>query len=487
MSDHDLASLRAVLAERNDDLHRLPNVVGTGIGLRRRGGEETGEVCIVVSVERKAPRAELRDDERVPPELSVPSFGSASTDVVETGRVRPLADLAKYRPLRGGCSMLTSAGTGTLGGLAYDPNQGFTVVPAGITCRHCLFRPSFDPPKVPAWVSQGGDTSAIGTIYDRAPMWFSPQEGTAPLNRIDAGKIELGTFLDPPPSVQFDVIDIGNAIHLTGWGEEINLAVRKHGITTGLTRGRIVQIDCTDTLDYGSGHWAKVGGVGSGCFMIESDSDASFCEPGDSGSVVFAQQRSPSGANMALGLVFANAGRKVAFACGIDPAFKTLGLVTVPMGVCIQAWRQAWRRRWLLSHPNPIISFPGASGASWATEEMRRFEELRDYAELSSEPGRALLQTLTAAIPQIADPLRRDPIAFGLYVRVIEKFALAPTVLDLFELEIDDEGVEMFQRLLDRLDRVESGAGESLRGTGEALRAARGKRIADLLQVDLSV
>jgi hypothetical protein len=64
-----------------------------------------------------------------------------------------------------------------------------------------------------------------------------------------------------------------------------------------------------------------------------------------------------------------------------------------------------------------------------------------------------LFDTLAAAIPQIAGPLQRDPVAFGLYVRLIEKFALAPTVLDLLELEVEDEGVDLFQRFLRRLER----------------------------------
>ncbi len=97
--------------------------------------------------------------------------------------------------------------------------------------------------------------------------------------------------MNKPPPVQFDVIEIGPAIDLTGWGEEINLAVWKHGIATGLTRGRITQIDYTSTLDYGSGHWASVGGVGSGCFRIESESGDPFVADHDSGSLVFAQQK----------------------------------------------------------------------------------------------------------------------------------------------------------------------------------------------------
>ncbi len=123
-----------------------------------------------------------------------PRRGSAPTDVVETGRPRLVLDLAKYRPVRGGCAIVAGGhgGAGTLGGFAYDPNQGFTVVPAGITCRHCLFLPSFFPPKTPTYIAQGGDPNAIGTAHDRAPMSFGQDEKTAPLNTVDAGKTSLG-------------------------------------------------------------------------------------------------------------------------------------------------------------------------------------------------------------------------------------------------------------------------------------------------------
>src|SRR5262245_50167869 len=123
----DLSPLREIHAERSERLLRLPNAVGTGVGYRRRAGKETDELCVVVSVERKLSKSDLRDDELVPPEVSVPGLGSAPTDVVEVGRLIPLEDVAMYRPLPGGCRIYGRAipAHGTLGALAYDPNWGY--------------------------------------------------------------------------------------------------------------------------------------------------------------------------------------------------------------------------------------------------------------------------------------------------------------------------------------------------------------------------
>ncbi len=65
-------------------LHRA-NVVAVGVGLRTRGGAQTDEVCIVVSVRRKLPAAQLSAGDRLPAALD-----GVPVDVVETGEVRAL-------------------------------------------------------------------------------------------------------------------------------------------------------------------------------------------------------------------------------------------------------------------------------------------------------------------------------------------------------------------------------------------------------------
>ena len=61
--------LEAVRRVHQDELLRLPNVVGLGIGLQKRRGQPTGELALVVMVSRKVPSAELAPSERIPREI----------------------------------------------------------------------------------------------------------------------------------------------------------------------------------------------------------------------------------------------------------------------------------------------------------------------------------------------------------------------------------------------------------------------------------
>ena len=68
-SQHPIARVRAVKAAYEKMLLSKPNVVGVGVGLRRRGGQLTDQVCIVVSVRVKVPRDQLDPADRIPAEL----------------------------------------------------------------------------------------------------------------------------------------------------------------------------------------------------------------------------------------------------------------------------------------------------------------------------------------------------------------------------------------------------------------------------------
>jgi hypothetical protein len=490
MSNAELEDLRGILAARAEQLHRLPNVIGTGIGKRRRGGEEVDEPCIVVSVERKLAKTELRDDELVPAELSVPGLGSAPTDVVETGRPQLVADTAQYRPVRGGCVITPGMGRGTLGGIAYDANA---LDPAFVTCWHVLFSPSFFATIGTRTVSQpGGFGTAIGEAGDAAPLQFGqgfdvtgPGYNQHPLNPVDAAKGDF-RYLGQPPNVEFNVLDIGSAIYELRWASTDD-AVWKHGYKTGLTKGKVVETDYRFTdLDYGSGFYASIGGPGSGCVKIESESRDAFLGKGDSGSVVFLQERGVvSSAYPAVGILFAETGgdpSTTGYACGINAAFSALNLLTVCRGIYLRALRQAAVRKGIYQ---PLSAGMAEASFGGVAEQIKRFDELRDYAGDASAPGRALLDLATAAIPQIADPVHRDPIAFGLFVRLVERFGLQPTVLDMLEMEIDAEAVDLFRRLLARLERVEPASSEAVSEVGKALADVHDKRIADVVGVEL--
>jgi hypothetical protein len=69
ISEEQMRQLRRVKTAHEGELMRKANVVGVGIGFRRRGGKFTDEPAIVVSVTRKVPRSKLREEDVVPHEL----------------------------------------------------------------------------------------------------------------------------------------------------------------------------------------------------------------------------------------------------------------------------------------------------------------------------------------------------------------------------------------------------------------------------------
>lgn len=83
MSSEAIAHAQAVKARHERELMSKRNVVGVGIGLRQRGGQPTGQVCIIVSVSKKMPASKLAPHDLIPPVLE-----DVPVDVQETGVFR---------------------------------------------------------------------------------------------------------------------------------------------------------------------------------------------------------------------------------------------------------------------------------------------------------------------------------------------------------------------------------------------------------------
>jgi len=82
-ADPFVSRAQAVIESHETELLRMPNVVGVGVGLRKRGGAQSREVTIVVLVSRKLPRTQLAPEEVVPTEID-----GVPVDVQEVGEVR---------------------------------------------------------------------------------------------------------------------------------------------------------------------------------------------------------------------------------------------------------------------------------------------------------------------------------------------------------------------------------------------------------------
>lgn len=85
--NQDEETRRAIRVQEkyNEQLLALPQVLGTAVGLRKRQGQYTDEVALVVMVERKLPLSRLAPHEVAPQELE-----GVPVDVLETGRFHSL-------------------------------------------------------------------------------------------------------------------------------------------------------------------------------------------------------------------------------------------------------------------------------------------------------------------------------------------------------------------------------------------------------------
>ncbi|MBL7184021.1 MAG: hypothetical protein ISS50_06190, partial [Anaerolineae bacterium] len=81
----DLQSAIQVKRQNRDYLLSRRNVVACGVGFKESGGRITDEPCVVVSVTKKMPEAQLSSADIVPKKL-----GEVRTDVQETGVIRAL-------------------------------------------------------------------------------------------------------------------------------------------------------------------------------------------------------------------------------------------------------------------------------------------------------------------------------------------------------------------------------------------------------------
>jgi hypothetical protein len=83
--DRQAASLRAQEVRRayEQELLSKPNVVGIGVGVTEKGGQPTGEVGVVVLVDKKLPKDQLSPEDIIPSQIE-----GVPVDVKEVGRIR---------------------------------------------------------------------------------------------------------------------------------------------------------------------------------------------------------------------------------------------------------------------------------------------------------------------------------------------------------------------------------------------------------------
>lgn len=280
-----------------DELFSKANVVGCGVGFKIAGNTPTDEPCVVISVLRKLPVAQLAATDLIPKLL-----GPIKTDVIETGQFRAFQNpQQKMRPAPPGVSIGHQAVTaGTFGCLVRRGGETFILSNNHVLANVNNARRG-DAILQPGPIDGGTPQDKIAELADYVPIDFGePQQpgclgqllnlfstGTAPktpgVNYVDCALARpLAAELVTPHILQIGApAGIGAAT--------LGTLVQKFGRTTGYTQGAIIQIDVTASIDYN----------GRAAVFHNQLMAGAMSQGGDSGSAVLDDQR------RIVGLLFA--------------------------------------------------------------------------------------------------------------------------------------------------------------------------------------
>ncbi len=314
-SADEMAQLNRAKETALDRLLSIPGVHTVGVGYKRRDGRVTDELSVIVYVDQKLPREEVRPEWLIPPEIrffaeSQTDESVVSTDVVERPRAVEYPHLAngslagRVRPVPGGRSIEGALGGGTLGGWVWDDiNDG----PVLLSNNHVL----------------GG--TAGSNVYQ-------PWGSTAVADQI-ADNVRTGTMdatIAAPTDIDhvvYEIEGVGPAVYETTVAV-LNMPVEKSGATTEHTTGRVVAVNLTK---------AHLGSTND--FEVDPDAgQARFAYYGDSGSLIV-ERTHPDGANWkrVVGLLWGgDPSLGNAYGHQIEDVFADLDLTTVCAGLIAQ-------------------------------------------------------------------------------------------------------------------------------------------------------
>ncbi len=306
-----LMQARPLFREALPRLLRRKNVVACGLGFKQVGGQWTDELSIVVSVERKVPKAQLTPDDLIPAQVD-----GVPTDVQQTGRFYALAidPRGRYRPAQPGLSVghyLITAGT-----LGYLVRRGeaYFILSNNHVLANANAAQIGDPILQPAPLDGGKvEGDRIATLSDFVPLDFGEAEAEHPLLEMIAALLNALAALFGS-SVRLKATRLtaeGNRMDaalarldspdlvIPGWPEigrqqglaepQLGARVRKFGRTTGYTTGIVRQVDVAVNVDY----------HGRTAHFVDQVMTDPMSAGGDSGSAVL------DSAGRAVGLLFA--------------------------------------------------------------------------------------------------------------------------------------------------------------------------------------
>ena len=301
MARANFAQYRDFVRQTNpfDPLLERGEINGYSLGRKTVKGVDTGDLAIVIFVNRKIAERQLSLSHSIPNLLQHPAGSGGTidfiTDVQEASfSRRPLT--TRQRPATSGISIgHVDITAGTLGGLMRDQRSNAVVI---LSNNHVLANSNDARPGdaiLQPGVADGGHAPAdvIANLTRFIPIDFSDNAQ----NHMDAA---IATPLEPAAEyVGWDTQNIGpetpGKIRTLGDGD-LGLAVQKTGRTTGHTKGSIQGLYATVQVNYGE--------AGNAVFtdqviISQPLGQDDFSRGGDSGSLVYDDQ------NACIGLLFA--------------------------------------------------------------------------------------------------------------------------------------------------------------------------------------
>lgn len=271
------------------------NVVGVGVAEKVVVNRLTGDLCVKVYVRRKLLEAEIARADRIPETIA-----GIPTDIEEVGLIEALlhpcsADRQRrHDPAQCGISVgHVGISAGTIGALVRDRGQNDNGRRYILSNNHVLANSNAGQPGdvvfQPGPLDGGTPTEhRVGQLARFVPIKF----GIGDENKVDCAIAEVEA-----EAVLEDICSIGA---ITGTVRPArDMAVWKHGRTTGLTRGVITDVDADIRVDF-----REAGAA----FFVDTvvirglPPTTPFSDGGDSGSVILDRPQ-----NRACALLFAGA------------------------------------------------------------------------------------------------------------------------------------------------------------------------------------
>jgi hypothetical protein len=292
-------------------------VVAVGTGFKFTDGKKTPTVACICSVEKKLPMGMIAKKDLIPKTVNDGPL-STVTDVIETGKIKALADPTKYhRPAPAGVSVgHVNVTAGTLGCWVKsneDPQDNWYI----LSNNHVLANVNqgqFDDNIVQPGIYDGGlnPQHTIAKLVKFVPIEFTEMPAQCDVAKLTARLIsKFAQFLNrnhrvrayqepdgenlvdcaiavatSPNHVNPTINNLGN--HSGQIVESfLDMRVQKDGRTTQVTSGDVEQTDVTVIVDMGGGM--------SAIFTDQIVSGNSMSAPGDSGSLILDMDKNITG------------------------------------------------------------------------------------------------------------------------------------------------------------------------------------------------